>query len=55
MHPNALKSRILAAYVNAERQPGVATAGWDVHSDYDRIRCEDVERWLIDHYLGRTN
>ena len=49
MHPNALKSRILAAYVNAERRPGVANAGWDVHSEYDSIRCEDVARWLIDH------
>ena len=49
MHPEALKSRILAAYVNAERLPGVATAGWDTYHDYDNIRSEDVARWLIDH------
>ena len=49
MHPKALKSRILAAYVNAERRPGVAPAGWDVHRGYDNIRSEDVARWLIDH------
>ena len=49
MHPRALKSRILAAYVNAERRPRVADADWDVHRDYDNIRCEDVARWLIDN------
>ena len=49
MHPKALKSRILAVCVNAERRPGVETAGWDVLNDYDSIRSEDVARWLIDH------
>ena len=56
MHPNALKSWILAAYINAERRTviGVKTAGWDVQSDYDTICCEDVARRLIDHYHERT-
>ena len=49
MHSDALKSRILASYINAERRLLVVTAGRDVHSDYDSIRCEDVARWLIDH------
>ena len=33
MHSNALKPRILAAYINAERRPRVVTAGQDVHSE----------------------
>ena len=49
MDPMALKSRIMAAYVNAERRPAVADAGWDVHRDYENVRCEDVARWLIDN------
>ena len=48
MHPRALKSRLLAAYVNVKPRP-VAPDDWDVRRDSSKIRSEDVARWLIVH------
>jgi len=47
-HPEVLKSQILTAYVNALIRPGVAPAGWDVHRESDRMRSEDIARWMMD-------
>ena len=48
MHPKALKSRILAAYINA-RQRSIGPKDWDVRRDYDKIHSKNVARWLIIH------
>ena len=48
MHPKALKSRILAAYVNVTPKPSAHSA-WDAGGGFEAVRSEDVARWLIDH------
>ena len=49
MHPESLKSRILAAYVNSERPPGVDVVPVEKYCNYDNVRAEDVAHWLIEH------
>ncbi len=48
MHPKALKSRLLAAYVNVIPHPDPLGTS-DARLNRETIRSEDVALWLIDH------